>query len=75
MLFLLLSFFIIAAALLLVALLFRLGFEQRARQAGLLLAVGWRPRRVRRLLVVEGLAISAAWKCAGRTDRPGLRRR
>ncbi|MHB0955061.1 MAG: FtsX-like permease family protein [Pirellulaceae bacterium] len=59
-LFLLLSFFIIAAALLLVALLFRLGFEQRARQAGLLLAVGWRPRRVRRLLVAEGLGISAA---------------
>ena len=40
-LFLLLSFFVIAAALLLVALLFRLGFEQRASQSGLLLAVGW----------------------------------
>ena len=39
-LFLLLSGFIIAAALLLVGLLFRLGFEQRAGQAGLLLAVG-----------------------------------
>lgn len=55
MLFLFLSFFIIAAALLLVALLFRLGFEQRAGQAGLLLATGWNRRRVRRLLVMEGL--------------------
>ncbi len=54
-LFLFLSFFIIAAALLLVALLFRLGFEQRAGQAGLLLATGWNRRRVRRLLVMEGL--------------------
>ncbi len=64
-LFLMLSFFIIAAALLLVALLFRLGFEQRARQAGLLLAVGWRPRRVRRLLVAEGLGISAVGSALG----------
>ena len=64
MLFLPLSFFIIAAALLLVALLFRLGFEQRASQSGLLLALGWPVRRVRRLLVVEGLAVAAvgsAW--------------
>jgi len=59
-LFLMLSFFVITAALLLVALLFRLGFEQRAAQAGLLLAVGWPVRRVRRLLVVEGLAVAAA---------------
>ncbi len=39
-LFLLLSLFIITAALLLVALLVRLGFEQRAKQAGLLLSGG-----------------------------------
>ncbi|MHB8972594.1 MAG: FtsX-like permease family protein [Pirellulaceae bacterium] len=64
-LFLLLSFFIITAALLLVALLFRLGFEQRAGQAGLLLAVGWRSRRVRRLLVAEGLGISAVGSALG----------
>ncbi len=64
-LFLLLSFFIIAAALLLVALLFRLGFEQRAAQAGLLLALGWPVRRVRRLLVVEGLAVAAVGSALG----------
>ncbi len=61
-LFLMLSFFIIAAALLLVVLLFRLGFEQRARQAGLLLAVGWNRRRLRRLLMTESLAVAA---CGG----------
>ncbi len=57
-LFLLLSFFIIAAALMLVALLQRLGFEQRARQAGLLLAVGWDERRLRRLLITEGVGVA-----------------
>ena len=64
-LFLLLSFFVIAAALLLVALLFRLGFEQRARQAGVLQAVGWRASRVRRLLVVEGLGVAVAGSLLG----------
>jgi len=58
-LFLMLSFFVIAAALMLVAILFRLGFEQRAAQVGLLLAVGWRAARTRRLLLVEGLCVSA----------------
>ncbi len=57
-LFLLLSFFVIAAALMLVALLLRLGFEQRARQAGLLLAVGWSQHRLRLLLITEGLGIA-----------------
>ena len=64
-LFLMLSFFVIAAALLLVALLFRLGFEQRARQAGVLQAVGWRASRVRRLLVVEGLGVAIAGSLLG----------
>jgi putative ABC transport system permease protein len=58
-LFLLLSFFIIASALILVAILFRLGFQQRAEQAGLLLAVGWPERRVRRLFLVEGTCVAA----------------
>lgn len=64
-LFLMLSFFVIAAALLLVALLFRLGVEQRAAQAGLLLALGWAGRRVRRLLVLEGVAVAAAGSVVG----------
>ena len=48
-LFLLLSMFIIGAALMLVWLLFRLGVEQRADEIGLLLALGWSRPKVRRL--------------------------
>ncbi len=58
-LFLLLSFFVIAAALLLVALLFRLDVERRASEIGILLAVGYRRRRTSHLLVVEGAIVAA----------------
>ena len=58
-LFLALSFFIIAAALLLVSLLFRLGVEQRAEQIGILLATGLRRQLVGRLLASEGAVIAA----------------
>ncbi len=57
-LFLGLSFFIIAAALLLVALLFRLGVEQRASEIGTLLAVGWRRSKTSRLFVAEGALVA-----------------
>ncbi|HUP81335.1 MAG TPA: FtsX-like permease family protein, partial [Pirellula sp.] len=56
-LFLSLSFFVIVAALLLVALLFRLAIEQRADQWGLLLASGWTRSAVRRLLLLEGSVV------------------
>jgi ABC-type antimicrobial peptide transport system permease subunit len=59
LLFLSLSVFIIAAALMLVALLFRLGIEQRADQVGLLLAVGLRRRQASRLLATEGVLVAA----------------
>jgi ABC-type antimicrobial peptide transport system permease subunit len=58
-LFLSLSFFVIGAALLLVALLFRLGLEQRAAEIGLLLAMGWPVRRVGRTLAMEAAAVAA----------------
>jgi ABC-type antimicrobial peptide transport system permease subunit len=58
-LFLSFSFFLIAAALILLALLFQLGMEKRAKEIGILLAVGWRPGQVRRLLLGEGLAVAA----------------
>ena len=58
-LFLALSFFIIAAALLLVALLFGLGMERRSAELGTLLALGLRRRYVSRLFVLEGAAVSA----------------
>lgn len=53
------SFFLIAAALLLMALLFQLGVEQRGREVGTLLALGFRPRQIRRLLLSEGVALAA----------------
>ncbi len=56
-LFLSLSFFVIVAALLLVALLFRLAIEQRADHWGLLLASGWTRSSVRRLLLLEGAVV------------------
>jgi ABC-type antimicrobial peptide transport system permease subunit len=61
-LFLGLSFFLIVAAVLLTGLLFVFGIEQRSRQVGLLLAVGFRPWRVRRWLLAEGgvLAVGGA---------------
>ncbi len=58
-LFLGLSFFLILAAVLLVALLFRLGVEQRLRQLGILSAVGLTRAAAARTLVWEGLVIAA----------------
>ena len=55
MLFLSLSMFVIFAALLLIALLFRLGLVQRCREYGALLSTGWTSRQVTRLAVREGL--------------------
>lgn len=48
------SFFLIVAALLLAALLFAFGVEQRSEEVGTLLAVGFPSRRVQRLLLMEG---------------------
>jgi putative ABC transport system permease protein len=52
------SFFLISAALLLMALLFQFGLEQRATEIGTLLALGFRPRQVRRLLLAEGVLLA-----------------
>ena len=59
------SFFVIAAAVMLVALLFRLGAEQRATEVGILTAVGLQQRQVRWLLGVEGLAVAAVGSAIG----------
>ena len=64
-LFLLLSMFIIAAALMLVWLLFRLGVEQRADEIGLLLALGWSRPKVRRLFLLEGGVVAAVGAALG----------
>jgi len=53
-LFLGLSMFLIIAALILMGLLFVFGIEKRSQQVGTLLAVGFSPKLVRRLLFIEG---------------------
>ncbi|NOR67661.1 MAG: FtsX-like permease family protein, partial [Woeseiaceae bacterium] len=57
-LFLGLSFFLIAAAIVLTGLLFVFGVESRAEQVGMLVAVGFVPKLVRRLLLAEGAAVA-----------------
>ena len=64
-LFLAFSFFIIAAAAMLVALLFQLGIERRAREVGLLAAVGLGRRRVAGLLTAEGIGVALVGSCLG----------
>jgi hypothetical protein len=59
------SFFLMASAVMLTALLFRLGIEQRAREVGLLLATGSSPARVRRLLSSEALVVATVGAIAG----------
>jgi ABC-type antimicrobial peptide transport system permease subunit len=53
------SFFLIAAAVLLMALIFQFAVESRAREIGLLLAVGFTPGRVRLLFWAEGVLLAA----------------
>ncbi|MSU35958.1 MAG: ABC transporter permease [Pedosphaera sp.] len=65
------SFFLVVSSLLLTAMLFRFGLEQRAQEIGTLLAVGWPVQRVRRLFLREGIwlailgailgAVGGAW--------------
>ena len=52
------SFFLIAAAAVLTGLLFTFTIEQRAAEAGLLLAVGWTRKQVRRLFLKEGALLA-----------------
>ena len=51
------SFFLIAAALLLVGLLVRLNIDRRASEFGLLVATGYSLKVVRRLIVREGMIL------------------
>lgn len=48
------SFFLILAATILIGLLLRLGIEQRVRHWGLLAAIGFTPRQLMRLMLLEG---------------------
>ncbi len=53
------SLFLVVAALLLMALLFQFSLEQRATEVGTFLALGFTPRYVRRLLLLEAIALAA----------------
>jgi len=59
------SFFLIAAAMLLVGLLTRLNVERRASEVGLLMATGWTSRKVLSLFLLEGLAVAAVGAALG----------
>ena len=59
------SFFLILSALLLTSMLFQFALERRAGEVGLLLAVGWTPSGVRRLLLREGLMLAALGTALG----------
>lgn len=52
------SFFLILSAIILASLMFRLGVQQRIRQMGLLSAVGWTEKSVRRTFLSEGLLLA-----------------
>lgn len=56
---------LILAALLLVAMLFRLAVDRRAKEIGLLLAAGYTPKQTRLLLMVEGFLVSAVGSMIG----------
>jgi len=64
-LFLWMSMFLIVAAVVLTGLLFVFGVESRGEQVGMLLAVGFLPKQVRRLLFIEGGLVALAGAIAG----------
>ncbi|HEX2520604.1 MAG TPA: FtsX-like permease family protein, partial [Terriglobia bacterium] len=63
--FLYFSFFLVISALLLTALFFKLGVEQRLREIGLLQAVGFPASRVRKLFLVEGIVLAVVGSLLG----------
>ncbi len=64
-LFLSLSFFVILSAIMLIAMLFRLGIAARLREFGTMLALGWTPQRVALLSMYEGLCITTVGVALG----------
>ena len=68
------SCFLIAAALLLMALLFQFSIEQRAAEVGTLLALGFTPKQVRRLFWLEGGALAAVGSLIGLVGGVGYAR-
>jgi putative ABC transport system permease protein len=63
--FLYFSFFLVISALLLTALFFKLGVEQRLREIGTLQAIGFPASLVRRLFLLEGLVLAVVGSLVG----------
>src|SRR6185503_6702312 len=59
------SFFLVVSAIMLAALFFKLGIEQRIREVGLLRAVGFTTSSVGRLFAAEALVLSVAGSILG----------
>jgi len=59
------SSFLILSAMMLVALLFRLGIERRSHEIGLLLGTGFSPRTITRLLLTEATALAVIGAAVG----------
>ncbi|HEY3897228.1 MAG TPA: ABC transporter permease [Chthoniobacter sp.] len=59
------SFFLIIAAAILTGMLFVFSLEQRNAEAGLLLALGLRPKQVRRLFLSEGAVLALVGSVVG----------
>jgi hypothetical protein len=65
------SFFLVASAVMLAALFFKLGVEQRVREVGLLRAVGFTTAAVRRLFAAEALVLSLIGSAIGAAGAVG----
>jgi ABC-type antimicrobial peptide transport system permease subunit len=63
--FLYFSFFLVVSALLLTALFFKLGIEQRLREIGILQAIGFSDSRIRRLFLAEGVLLAVVGSLIG----------
>ncbi|HEX6285304.1 MAG TPA: ABC transporter permease, partial [Pyrinomonadaceae bacterium] len=63
--FLYFSFFLVVSALLLTALFFKLGIEQRLREIGTLQAIGFSDAKIRRLFLTEGVLLAVAGSLLG----------
>jgi putative ABC transport system permease protein len=63
--FLYFSFFLVVSALLLTALFFKLGIEQRLREIGTLQALGFSDARIRRLFLAEGVLLAIVGSLLG----------
>ncbi|MEM9445625.1 MAG: ABC transporter permease [Verrucomicrobiota bacterium] len=64
-LFLSFSFFIILASAFLMGLFFAFSLEQRSREVGVYLAVGWSRKKIKQLVITEGLGMSVLGSILG----------